>query len=452
MTQAYDPRGLRLASSNAEAVAACNAGVEGYNRWRADAIGHLDAAMQADPDFALPKITKAWILHMGRSASFAGKVEELTAQAEACLDPAIERDSTLLAALRVASAGRGIEAATILEAHLDRHPTDLLAHRLVQFELFWNGRAAWMLDIVERAAQHWSPDVEGYGAYLSCRAFSNEEYGNYADAERHGREAVFIDPADVWGAHAVAHVLVMQGRVPEGAYWLEELSGNWGEANQLRHHLWWHLCLFLLERGEHERILELLTSQIRNPDSALVKAVPDATIDLQNVASLLLRLELRGVDVSGQWDAIADICAGRIHDHANAFTNAHDMMVLAATERFAEAEELLRSVRACVAEGHGNGNLVGSYRSAGIAVCDAVLAHRKGEHQRVLDVLSPVRHDLHLIGGSHAQRDVFYQLLLDSAHRLGRADLVSLYLNDVRRIGFENVQQRTLYADMASAA
>jgi hypothetical protein len=100
----------------------------------------------------------------------------------------------------------------------------------------------------------------------------------------------------------------------------------------------------------------------------------------------------------------------------------------------------------------GGGNLATSYRSAGIAVCEAVLAHRKGEHQRVLEVLSPVRHDLYLIGGSHAQRDVFYQLLIDSAHRLGRADLVAVYLNDVRRIGFENVDQRTLYCQMGNAA
>ena len=181
--------------------------------------------MQADPGFALPKIAKAWILHMGRSTTFADKIEQLTAQAQACLDPTIERDCALLAALRVASTGCGIEAATILEAHLLRPPTDLLAHRLVQFELFWNGRAAWMLDIIERAAPHWSADVEGYGAYLSCRAFANEEYGNYADAERHGRHAVSINPTDVWGAHAVAHVLVMQARIAEGADWLQGLSG-----------------------------------------------------------------------------------------------------------------------------------------------------------------------------------------------------------------------------------
>ena len=55
------------------------------------------------------------------------------------------------------------------------------------------------------------------------------------------------------------------------------------------------LVSFSFETGEHERIIELLhTDKI---GIALVQAVPDATIDIQNVASLLKRLELRGVDV-----------------------------------------------------------------------------------------------------------------------------------------------------------
>ena len=450
MSQATDPRGHRLADAHPEAIAACIEGVEGYNCWRVDAIGHLDRAMELDPEFALPALTKAWILHMGRSVAFAPKVKALMSQAERCLNSNLERDRSLFLGLRAAAAGDSIEAGTILEAHLERNPTDLLVHRLAQFELFWNGRAEWMYDIVERAAPHWHPEIEGYSAFLSCRAFSNEEYGQYADAERLGREAVFLEPAEVWGTHAVAHVLIMQGRVPEGAAWLEGLSSNWGAANQLKHHLWWHLCLFLLEQGAHERILHLLTAEIRNPDSPLVQAVPDATIDLQNVASLLLRLELRGVDVSGQWDAIAEICAGRIHDHANAFSNAHDMIVLGATGQFDKADELLASMKAHAAE--GTGAVAQSYRCAGIGVCEAVLAHRRNDHRRVVETLSPVRHDMRLIGGSHAQRDLFYQLLVDSSRRLGDSERVALYLNDVKRIGFERVDDRSLYRDVAKAA
>ena len=450
MHYATDPRGHCLSSTNGIAVAACNAGIESFNRNRADAMSHLDAAIAADDGFALPRLAKAWMLQSARDANYAENIQALIRAAEACLDESDDRDGDYLTALKLAFSGRGIESATILEALLDRYPTDLLAHRLVQYELFWNGRAQWMLDIAERAAPFWSEGVEGYATFLSCRAFSNEEAGRYTQAEHDGRAAVELDNTEPWGAHSIAHVLFMQGRNDEGIAWLEGLSPNWNAANQLRHHLWWHLCLFLLESSQHERILTLLTTEIRNPDSPLIKAAPDATIDVQNVASMLLRLELRGVDVGDHWLILADICGNRTHNHTNAFGNLHDMMVLAATGQFEKAEELLQSLEEFIESGEGS--LVTSYRVAGIAACRAILAHRRKEYIRVIDVLSPVRHDLSLLGGSHVQRDVLYQVLVDASHRMGRSDLVSIYLNDVRRIGFDKVDGRTLYRDAILAA
>lgn len=442
-----DPRGHLLSTRSETAAAACNAGVDGYVRWRLAAVGHLEVASEADSGFALPVLVRGWMLHGARGARFAPRLAELLSTAEATVNRDDERECAVFEALLAARAGQDIMAATVLEALLDRYPTDLLAHRLVQFELFWNGRSRWMRDVAERAAPHWHPGLAGYPAYQSMRAFAAEEAGDYAHAERCGREAVEFDPTDPWGAHAVAHVLLMQHRIDEGAAWLEGLAGNWGEVTQFRHHLWWHYALFALERGEHERVLALVTSEIRNPDSPLVQAAPDATVDIQNVASLLLRLELRGVDVGEHWSILADVCAGRVADHSNAFGSVHDMMVLAATGQIDAARTLLANLREFAAANEGT--LANAYRSAGVAAGEAVLAHRLGDHATVVSTLSPVRHDLPLIGASHAQRDVLYQLLVDSARRLERADLVRIYLRDVERIGFVGVDGRTLYREAA---
>ncbi|MBT7760278.1 MAG: hypothetical protein HN732_23305 [Rhodospirillaceae bacterium] len=318
----------------------------------------------------------------------------------------------------------------------------------MQFELFWNGRAAWMREMVERAAPAWNKDLVDYGCFLSARAFANEEAGHYEPAERHGRDAVEIDPTDCWGTHAVAHVHAMQGRVDDGVAWLEGLNGNWGEANQIAHHLWWHLCIMLLEQGAYDRALSMVTSKIRNPDSPLVKAMPGAPIDLQNVASLLMRLQLRGVDLGDHWNILAEICAGRVDDHGSPFSAAHDMLVLTGSGQFDLADRLLKNMRTFAAT--GDGSLVTAYRAAGIPLCEGVLAYRRGEYERAIALISPIRHDLHLIGGSHAQRDLFYQIMLDAAHRAGRKDLIPLFFDDIRRIGFDKVEQRTLYRDMAA--
>jgi len=238
-------------------------------------------------------------------------------------------------------------------------------------------------------------------------------------------------------------VLIMKGEMARGIEWLESLSGNWGHANQMRHHLWWHVCLFLLERGQFERILELLTTEIRNPDSAMVRASPAAAIDIENFASLLMRLELYGVDVGDHWAALAQVCADRVNNHGNPFANVHDMMVLAATGQFDKADQLLHSMRESFRERSGSVAL--AYIAAGIPACEAVLAHRKRDYNKVLESLGAARHDLHLMGASHAQRDVLYHMLVNAATESGRDALRTIYIRDISRIGFCDVPSRAAY-------
>jgi len=167
----------------------------------------------------------------------------------------------------------------------------------------------------------------------------------------------------------------MKGKNEQGVDWVETLSSNWDQANQMRHHMWWHMCLFLLEQGDHERILRFLTTEVRNPSSLLIQESPAASIDIQNVSSLLMRLELHGVDVGDHWQVLASICANRVNNHGNAFGNVHDMMVLTATGQFSVADDLLVSVRETFRARTGSVAL--AYNAIGIPVCEAVLAHRK---------------------------------------------------------------------------
>jgi hypothetical protein len=60
-----------------------------------------------------------------------------------------------------------------------------------------------------------------------------------------------------------------------------------------------------------------------------------------------------------------------------------------------------------------------------IPVCEAVLAHRLGDHTRVVDLLAARRPAIRLLGGSNAQRDLVMQMLIDAAMHAGRRDLVA---------------------------
>ena len=425
------------------AIEQCLTGIARSVRCHSDSMDYIDSAIAADNSYALARLIKAWMLHSGRESTVANDVSQLIVDVEERLPSDIGYESQLLSALKLSTAGKSIESATILEHMLLDTPTDIYLHKIVQDEIFWLGKAQWMRDITERAAPFWNENSADYGAFLSYRAFANEEAGHYAAAERYGRAALEIDPSDIWGAHAVAHTLLMKGDIKRGVELLEELSVHWGHGNQMRHHLWWHVCLFLLELGEHERILELLTLKVRNPDSQLVKASPAAPIDIQNYASLLLRLELYGVDVSAHWHTLSEVCACRVNNHGNAFGNVHDMMVLTATGQFDKADELILSMRTQYANNQGSVAL--AYNAVGIPTCLALIAHRKNHPTAVLELLGGVRHDLSLMGGSHAQRDVFYHLLVHTAQQVNRSDLSTIYKRDIERLGFCDVPSRAAY-------
>jgi hypothetical protein len=242
-------------------------------------------------------------------------------------------------------------------------------------------------------------------------------------------------------------VLIMQGRHDEGIAWLDGLKDNWADANQMIFHLWWHRCLFHLERGEPEAVLEYYDAWVRNRDLPLTQAMPDLYIDMQNGASMLLRLELRGVPVGARWDELCELTQKRLEDHSSPFTSAHFAAILAAGGRFAEAEQLLASMRGFAAADQGT--FGPRYATAAIPAAEAAVAHRKGEHQRVLDLLMPARRMLWQMGGSHAQRDLFTLLLADSALKLGRRDLIAIILADIESAGFTDPASRVGYGEAA---
>lgn len=87
------------------------------------------------------------------------------------------------------------------------------------------------------------------------------------------------------------------------------------------------------------------------------------------------------------------------------------------------------------------------YALSALPASEAAIAHRKGEHQRVMDILMPARRNLWHMGGSHAQRDLFFQLLVDSVRKLQRRDILALLLDELGAIGFDHVAERSSYAD-----
>jgi hypothetical protein len=215
----------------------------------------------------------------------------------------------------------------------------------------------------------------------------------------------------------------MENRPREGCDWLLAQTGHWPLGNNLVHHLWWHRALMQLELGERDEVLASYDDNIRNLNEPMTKAAPDQFNDLQNAASLLWRLEGLGLDVGGRWEELADKAEARIGDVGYLLLPPHLMMALAATGRDAAAARFLDGLREHAAD--ASLWTAPAIADVVIPVCEAALAHRREEHARVVALLAPRGEKIRLLGGSNAQRDLFTQLLIDSAMKADRRDVVA---------------------------
>ncbi len=421
----HDIHGLPISTASAEAAAAFDRTVLGYLKYRADLPARLGDVLAADGEFGLAHCLKGYLALLSyKQANMPAAIEAAQA-ARRLTAGATPREQAHVAALEAWIGGDLDRALGIWEQILNEHPLDVLAFRLAHFNNFWLGRPAEMRASVDRVKPKWGRDLPGYGTILSCHCFSHEECGDYATAEPSGRAAIAIDPGDIWGTHAVAHIMEMQGRHAEGIAWLDELERHWQGGNNLLHHLWWHRALFHLERREFGAVLELYDRRFRNLASPLTQAQPDLYIDVQNAASMLFRLELLGLDVGDRWNEIADKAEARIGDCLSAFTLPHWMMALAATGREQAAQRMLDGMRAF---GAGEGTVARIVSRVALPVCEAALAHRRGEYAGAVGLMRPVLGDMYQLGGSHAQQDVLVQLYLDSAMKAERPDEVRAVL------------------------
>ncbi len=445
----HDERGHALTTSSATASQEIDLAIHNFLHWKSDVVPHVGASLAADPSFAFAHVVSGLILHGARNVHFRSKIEGSLELAKQSSEGLTEREHTYLKALEASAAGQITEAVSLYETILAQHPTDLFAQRLAQMELFWIGEMGWSEQISKRASAHWDESIPSFGVHLSCRAFDLEETHNFSEAEKLGRKAVEIDPTDVWGTHAVAHVLIMQGRHEEGISWINGLKENWAESNQMQLHLWWHSCLFHLERGEFDEVLNIHDKWVRNRELPLLVSMPDLYIDMQNGASMLLRLELRGVDVGSRWNELEELTLKRLNDHTSPFTSPHFAVILAATGRFDEAQQLLNSMIEFADT--DKGTFGPRYSMAAIPAARAAIAHRRGEHSKVINLLLPARHQLWQMGGSHAQRDLFFLILADSIIKEGRGDLVGIILDDIERAGFSDAASRIGYRSTSSA-
>jgi tetratricopeptide (TPR) repeat protein len=407
-----DARGLPISTHSRKAAAAYDHLITGYLTQRADTPARLTALLEADPEFALAHCMQGYFAMTAYKQATVPVAAEAARTAQSLTAGATVRERCHIAALTAWADGELDRTIELWESILRDHPLDVVAFRLAHFANFWLGRPQDMVSSVERVIPAWSKGMSGYASILACHSFAHEEAGNYLAAEPSGRRAIELDPGDLWAAHAVAHVMEMQGRRSEGIEWLTMLAPNWEGSHNLQHHLWWHCALFKLEYGDTAGVLELYDTHFRNLNAPLTVNAPDVYIDVQNAASALFRLQRLGVNVGNRWEELADKAEARIGDCISAFTLPHWMMALTATGRTAAAKRMIEAMRAF---GNSRGTIHRIVREYALPITEAQLAYAEGRYDEALKLMRPAIGGMYRLGGSHAQQDVLEQFFVDAA-------------------------------------
>ena len=412
-----DISGTPVHLPSAAALDAWNGVILGFLSHGRHTPKHLGAVLDAAPDFALGLAAKGlFSLMMGRAELIAPARAALTAAQRSPQPDA--RSALWVKALDAWLQGHPSGAVAAMEAVLARYPQDTLSAKVSHAIRFMLGDARGMRASIEAVLPaHAGHALRGYA--LGCHAFALEETGHYAEAERTGRAGLREAPDDAWGLHAVAHVHDMTARPDAGIALIEQNRAAWDHCNNFRAHVWWHMALLHLDRGESDRVLAIYDAEVRAERT-------DDYRDIANATSLLMRLELEGRDVGTRWEELADLAAARVDDGCLVFADLHYMMALAGAGRADGQGALMRRTAADAARpGEMNRIKQGPGQNA-MAGLEAFAAHRWGD---AFARLAAARDAMPTIGGSHAQRDVFERMTIDAGLRAGCLDRVQRILD-----------------------
>jgi tetratricopeptide (TPR) repeat protein len=416
-----DLRGVPVSTTNPAALALFEEAVQQYQTYVGDAVATLDRAIAAQPDFVLAHAARAGVLMTFSEQRFAAQARDTIAAAEALVDGANERERGIVAACRLLVDGDWNGACAAFDRVLVEHPRDVFTIQTAHLFDFFRGDTLNLRNRITRVLPAWDASVPGYSFVLGMHAFGLEENNQYADALATASRALAIEPRDAWSVHAGVHVMEMRGEIEAGVDWLETRERDWVPDNGLAYHLWWHLALFHLDRGDTARVLELFDRRIYPEPS-------DLSLQLVDASSLLWRLHVLGEDVRSRFDQLAAAWEAKLDAERGfyAFNDVHAMMAFAATGREAACGQVLHDLMdAAATRTHANARMA---REVGLPVAHAIVAFVQGRYDDVIARLEPVRDIANVFGGSHAQRDLLSITLVEAALRGGRKSVARHYL------------------------
>lgn len=398
-----DLKGLAVATTSSDALAAYERGVDLFLRWRAGAVDALDAAAQSDPRFALVHCTKAHIAsRMGRPDLATAAGAKAVASAD---DARSERERLHVSAVAAMQKGDQAEAFDVLARIAAEYPRDRLAVRLTGLNCITRGDYRGGIDVARR-----SLDADpGEPQYQTMLGFFLEQSGENDEGLEMSRRSLAQDPTNLYTYHAVGHAYQARGDYRNALETFERAVSLERYA-----HLIWHLAEAQAILG-HERLTRDYWSA-RNPPLPLHERI-----------ELLWRLEVlrdRRTD-DATWRELARE-ADRALEHPDFQTTWMHHWFGVGFARAGEWDKARRQVERLrrLPEGRASGH----WSTLGASLLEGELSLVQGDLASALRLMAEAVKQIHTMGGgSREQKDIFRDVFIELHRRLGHtAEVMAL--------------------------
>ena len=394
--------------------------VETIDRFLSQTYGADQAiaeTIEADDNLAVAHAAKALFQMYAMNMADA---RETIAHARKLAVSATKRERQHVQAISLMIEGDSHKALRLIREHLDEFPRDMLMVRLANRLLILGCSGAGIPNFPEELLSMLKPLRSEYGedwAFLGQYAFAHHETGYFDDALKYAERSLDIRPDNANASHSVAHVFFETGDPDGGSDFLGDWLDGYDRRGPFNVHLSWHQALFQLATGRPENAVTLYEDYIR--PSVVKKNLGS----LADSASLMWRMKIYGDGQPGPWEEVREIALPAAEKPGPAFRDAHAALTFAAG---GFTEELGRMI-----DGLGESATAGSALASEVTLplVKGIEAFAHGAYDDAADNLDGLVEQLPRIGGSHAQREVFEDTILESYIRAGRYDKAQTLLD-----------------------
>ena len=379
----------------------------------------FQGAIEDDEGFALAHACLAYAAMLRGNPREA---REAATAAQALAAGTSQREQQQIEAINLWANGQGPQALALIRQHLAEFPRDILMTRVAQrlYALGCSSAGAGVANYPQELFALMKSIAPEYGsdwAFQAQYSFAHHENGLLDDALQLAERSLKQRPTNAVASHSVAHVYFERGDPSGGTDFLAEWLPGFDNRAPYHVHLSWHLALFQLAMGHYQRALDLYEDNIR--PSVIAKSA----ISINDSASLMWRLQMYGdAALPARWDEVRVQAAPAAERPGPAFRDSHAALAFAASGDDESLGRMIDGLRSVADRGD---KLAGEVT---LPLVQGINAFVHAQYSEAVHFMEPLfgqdasYGQLARIGGSHAQREVFEDTMLEAFLRAEQFD------------------------------